>query len=207
VNERAIEEQLVRHYGDMVRAHGAEPRGVDWNSAESQRLRFVQLLEVAKDSGPFSLTDYGCGYGALLDMLADEGRLTRYQGFDITEPMVELALCRFAGRTDCEFTTRPQDLRPTDFVVASGIFNARLTFSAAVWRDYVFATLRHLASLARVGFAFNMLTSYSDAERQRPDLYYADPMEWFDRCKRGLAPRVRLLHDYPLWEFTILAWK
>jgi SAM-dependent methyltransferase len=207
VTDPSIEATVARYYGEKVRTHGAEPRGVDWNSLESQRLRFVQLLEVAKDCGPFSLTDYGCGYGALLDELAGESRLLHYQGFDIAEPMVELALCRNAGRTDCTFTTDARDLRPTDFVVASGIFNARLTVPAAAWRDYALATLRHLASLARVGFAFNMLTSHSDAERQRPDLYYADPAEWFDRCKRELAPRVRLLHDYPLWEFTILAWK
>jgi SAM-dependent methyltransferase len=207
VIDPSIEDRVARYYGEKVQAHGAEPRGVDWNSAESQQLRFVQLLEVAKDSGPFSLTDYGCGYGALLDALAGEDRLTLYQGFDIAEPMVELALCRFAGRNDCEFTTRPQDLRPTDFVVASGIFNARLDIRRDAWRDYVIGQLERMVELARVGFAFNMLTSYSDAERQRPDLYYADPMWWFDHCKRNLAPRVRLLHDYPLWEFTIVAWK
>jgi hypothetical protein len=207
VNERAIEERVARYYGDKVRVHGAEARGVDWNSAESQQLRFVQLMEIARGSGPFSLTDYGCGYGALLDALTVEGRLTHYQGFDIAEPMVELASCRNAGRTDCSFTMAARELRPTDFVVASGIFNVKLDIRRDAWRDYVFTHLERMAELARTGFAFNMLTSYSDAERQQPDLYYGDPMWWFDHCKRNLAPRVRLLHDYPLWEFTILAWK
>lgn len=34
------------------------------------------------------------------------------------------------------------------------------------------------------GFAFNCLTSYSDAEKMRDHLYYADPCEVFDHCKR-----------------------
>lgn len=207
MTDPSIEEQVARYYGAKVQAHGAEPRGADWNSAESQQLRFVQLVEVTRGSGPFSLTDYGCGYGALLDALAGERRLTRYQGFDIAEPMIDLARRRHGKRTDCVFTTDAQKLVPTDFVVASGIFNVKLGVDREAWRDYVLVKLAHMAELARIGFAFNMLTSYSDRERRRPDLYYAEPMEWFDHCKRNVAPKVRLLHDYPLWEFTIVAWK
>ena len=57
------------------------------------------------------------------------------------------------------------------------------------------------------GFAFNCLTSYSDADKMRDDLYYADPCKLFDRCKRRYSRRVALLHDYGLWEFTILVRK
>ena len=41
----------------------------------------------------------------------------------------------------------------------------------------------------------------------RPDLYYADPCELFDRCKRRYSRNVALLHDYDLYEFTILVRK
>jgi hypothetical protein len=60
-----------------------------------------------------------------------------------------------------------------------------------------------MAALSRRGFAFNMLTGYADADRMRPDLYYADPHAVFDRCRR-FSRRVALLHDYPLYEFTML---
>ncbi|HEX5053993.1 MAG TPA: class I SAM-dependent methyltransferase [Planctomycetota bacterium] len=202
-----IEDEVARYYTDKVRTHGAAPRGVDWNSAESQQLRFRKLLQVVAGDGPFTLTDYGCGYGALLDTLAGDRRLLDYQGFDISTAMVDAARQRHAARANCRFTTDAAELSATDHVVASGIFNVRLGIEAQRWRQYAVSTLQRLADLARVGFAFNMLTSYSDAERQRPDLYYADPMQWFDHCKRHLAPRVSLLHDYALWEFTILVWK
>ena len=49
-----------------------------------------------------------------------------------------------------------------------------------------------------------MLTSYSDPDRMRPDLYYGDPCRLFDHCKRRYSRHVALLHDYGLYEFTIL---
>jgi hypothetical protein len=49
-----------------------------------------------------------------------------------------------------------------------------------------------------------MLTKYSDADRMRGDLYYGDPAFFFDHCKRSFSRNVALLHDYGLYEFTIL---
>jgi len=54
------------------------------------------------------------------------------------------------------------------------------------------------------GFSFNMLTKYSDKEYMRDDLYYADPLFILDFCKRNFSKNVSLLHDYGLYEFTIL---
>lgn len=38
-------------------------------------------------------------------------------------------------------------------------------------------------------------------------LYYADPCFLFDHCKRNYSDRVALLHDYGLYEFTMLVTK
>jgi hypothetical protein len=64
-----------------------------------------------------------------------------------------------------------------------------------------------MATLSRKGFAFNALSLYSDPEKRRPDLYYADPLALFDHCQRHFSRYVSLLHDYPLYEFTILVRK
>ena len=48
---------------------------------------------------------------------------------------------------------------------------------------------------------------YADAERKRPDLYYADPLALFDHCKRRYSREVALLHDYGLYEFTMIVRK
>lgn len=51
-----------------------------------------------------------------------------------------------------------------------------------------------------------MLTKYSDEERmaERPDLFYGDPLFYFDYCKRNQSRDVALLHEHGLYDFTIL---
>jgi hypothetical protein len=73
----------------------------------------------------------------------------------------------------------------------------------------ILQTLQQMNRLAIKGFSFDMLTGYSDAERmaQRPDLFYADPLFFFDLCKRNFSRNVALLHDYGLYDFTLLVRK
>ena len=58
-------EPIRAYFEERLQAHGASPRGVDWNSATAQEARFAELLKVVKQPGPFSILDYGSGYGAL----------------------------------------------------------------------------------------------------------------------------------------------
>jgi SAM-dependent methyltransferase len=197
-------EGVERYYSDKVVEHGATARGVDWKDEASQELRFRQLLEVCTDRGPFSINDYGCGYGALVSYLERNGYSFTYRGFDISEPMLAQARVAYGDRDDVEFVGGDTALRPADYTVSSGIFNVKLDTEPGRWRDHVLSTLQELDRLSARGFAFNMLTAYSDPEKMRPDLYYADPGEFFDRCKRRFSPHVALLHDYGLYEFTIL---
>ena len=190
---------VARYYTGKLREHGATHRGVDWSSSESQRTRFEQLLGVADADG--SILDYGCGYGALVEHVADS---SAYVGYDLSEEMVAAARERHPG---VRFTAGEAELEPADYVVASGIFNVKAGAGEEEWVGYVAAVLDRFDALARRGFAFNMLTSYSDPPLMRPDLHYADPARWFDHCKRRYARNVALLHDYGLWEFTILVRK
>jgi SAM-dependent methyltransferase len=204
---RQILETVAHYYAEKLRAFGPTPQGVDWNSADSQALRFKGLLTVVDDASDVSINDYGCGYGGLVDHLGHTGRRVTYRGFDISQAMIDAARARHAGTTWCSFTGDPDQLPPADYTVASGIFNVKLDCPTDTWREYVLDTVATLASLSRRGFAFNVLSTYSDADKRRPDLFYADPLEMFDICKRRFSPRVALLHDYPLYEFTIVVRK
>lgn len=72
------------------------------------------------------------------------------------------------------------------------------------WWPYVTRTLDDIASVSLKGFSSNFLTSYSDADRKRPDLFYADPSEVLRYCLSTFSRRAVLLHDYALYEFTVL---
>jgi SAM-dependent methyltransferase len=204
VSSDLLRGQARDYYENKLRAHGATPAGVDWNSQESQELRFAQLAHVWREEADASILDYGCGYGALADYLRGRGHRGAYVGYDVSPAMAEAADTRVRSLTGCRVTARREDLVPADYAIASGVFNVKQDADEDAWRTYIWETVADLAALGTRGFAFNALTSYSDADKRRPDLYYADPLEAFDRCKRTYSRFVTLLHDYPLYEFTII---
>jgi SAM-dependent methyltransferase len=192
------------YYTGKLAAHGPTARGVDWSSLDSQLLRFAQFSRLWQGMPRFSLNDLGCGYGALYDYLNAEGRVVDYLGVDISAAMIEEAARRTANKTNCTFAVGSTFPRVADFCVASGIFNVKLDAPEDAWKAHMFATLTEMHRASLAGFAFNCLTRYSDPQRMRSDLYYADPSTLFDYCKRNFGRDVALLHDYGLYEFTIV---
>jgi SAM-dependent methyltransferase len=200
-------DQIKQYFGDKLDNYGATPQGADWNSEDSQIMRFEQLFRVCDPSSNFSIIDYGCGYGALVDFLLRKHCRFTYSGFDILDDMVVKAKEIHKARPYCTFTSHESELTTADYTVESGIFNIRLEYSYNEWSGYVVQTLEKMNSLSHKGFAFNMLTSYSDPPYMKPHLYYADPCYYFDYCKRHFSRNVALLHDYNLYDFTILVKK
>jgi SAM-dependent methyltransferase len=199
--------EISDYYTAKLAEYGETPRGVDWNSEEGQTLRFEQLCKVVGTENHFSINDLGCGYGALYGFLAERFVKISYFGVDVSERMISAAKQRYDGRVQANFLISSEPNQVADFGVASGIFNVRMGRSNDEWRSYLEATLDVLNQTSRFGFAFNCLTSYSDIDRMRNDLYYADPCLLFDLCKRRYSRNVALLHDYDLYEFTILVRK
>ncbi|HRO41238.1 MAG TPA: class I SAM-dependent methyltransferase [Flavipsychrobacter sp.] len=197
------------YYSQKIISHGTTSQGVDWNSKESQYLRFRQLCKVIDKQQDYSILDYGCGYGELINFLTEEANtFTRYIGFDISDEMVAKAEGLF-GKTNrnISFTNALSD-DVHDYVVASGIFNVKLNLAdGSDWLEYILQTLKTINQRTSKGFAFNALTKYSDKEYMKDYLYYADPLELFDFCKREFSRNVALLHDYDLYEFTIIVRK
>jgi SAM-dependent methyltransferase len=178
---------------------------VDWSSEASQRLRFDVLLEAVRRPAPFSLLDYGCGYGALADHLADRGlRECRYIGYDISATMLEAARARPCPLAGCRFIEPGEPLPEADYCLASGVLNVSLGTPPEVWFEYMTQVWDEMSRLSSVAFAFNCLSAYAGGRRADDFLYYADPTRVFDYCKRKYSPHVALLHDYPLEEFTVI---
>jgi SAM-dependent methyltransferase len=208
INQTKLLDEVATYYSEKISAYGDTPRGVDWNGEESQMVRFAQLCKIIDPKTPnFSLNDLGCGYGALLDYLRDKHVNCTYLGVDVSKEMINVATQRHATATQVRFLTAAEPDEAADYALASGIFNVRLGRSDAEWFEYLQATLDVLDRTSRLGFSFNCLTSYSDENKKRDYLYYADPSRLFDLCKTRYSRQVALLHDYGLFEFTILVRK
>jgi SAM-dependent methyltransferase len=199
--------KVAEYYTSKLEEHGETPRGVDWNGEEGQALRFEQLCKIIDTDAHFSINDIGCGYGALYDFLVDKYNGFSYLGVDISERMIGTAEQRYKEKAQANFLLSSEPDQIADFGVASGIFNVRMDRSNDEWQSYLETTLDVLDRSSRVGFSFNCLTSYSDKDKMRDNLYYADPCVLFDFCKRRYSRNVALIHDYGLYEFTILVRK
>jgi SAM-dependent methyltransferase len=199
-----VSDMVARYYSAKLAEHGPTPRGVDWNSGASQELRFTKLLTVCDDDRDASILDFGCGYGALAARIRRDGYGGEYVGYDLSREMVQAASAAHHALPRCRFTSDATALRTAGYTLASGIFNVRLDIACGVWEPHIRDTLEVMASTSLQGFAFNMLTRYADADRLRPDLYYADPGFWLTYCLDRFSRRVALLHDYGLHEFTLI---
>ncbi len=195
------------YYSEKLVTHGETAKGVDWSTEESQKLRFHELSRVIDFDKSFTINDLGCGYGAYFNYLASRVANFQYFGIDVSSPMIEAAKRRLADRENAQFLCGGVPEAVMDYTVASGIFNVRLHHSEQDWRDYFLSTIEMMNAKSKAGFSFNCLTSYSDADRMRADLFYPNPGEIFDFCKRKFSRHVALLHDYGLYEFTILVRK
>lgn len=207
MDKKEIIRDVSAYYEEKLNKHGLTSKGVDWNSNDSQEIRFNQLLKIIDfDSKYFSLLDYGCGFGSLLPYLRKKiGKNFNYIGYDIAEQMLDKA--RETHKDDKEaiwLNSLKKNEAYVDYVIASGMFNVKLKQQDKLWKDYILDTLNKFNTLSKKGFAFNLLTSYSDKEHMKDYLYYADPAFFFDYCKENFSRNVALLHDYELYEFTLL---
>jgi Trans-aconitate methyltransferase len=208
-NDSAISGFIDAYFSSLIEQHGAQAAGVGWNGDASLITRFEQLAKIITQ-GPdeaFSITDLGCGYGALLPFLHGRFRSFTYVGCDISPAMIESAKKTHHAATNAEFFVADAPVRETDYVIASGIFNLKGEFDYETWGAHIRKILDTMHACSKKGFSFNILTQYSDEDKMRDDLYYADPCELFDLCKRKYSRNVALLHDYELYDFTVLVRK
>jgi SAM-dependent methyltransferase len=196
-------------YEKNLDEHGLTSKSVGWKDEASQLLRFEKLVEVFDRRAPaedISVNDLGCGYGAMFSYLESMPsiRLAQYNGYDISDEMLAAAKQAIPDQR-AAFIMSPKITCEADYSFVSGTFNVKLEASDEHWASYIKEMLMNLSVHSRRGFAFNLLSTYVDWKQE--NLYYGDPFMFFDFCKRNISRYVSLLHDYPLYEWTIVVRK
>ena len=210
--KNSVPQSVRAYYDSIITEHGAVPNGVGWRNQESQYIKFEQLLRIVHSpSTPFSVNELGCGYGALVDFLQEKGMAAEYRGYDISAPMIEAAQAHLDGqKLHVSWSLHlNEEMRPADYTIASGIFNANMGPNDSViekeeWEQYILSILHSMDKNSLLGFSFNMQTTYSDFFTK---YYYGNPCFYFDYCMNTFSRNVALLHDYNLFDFTILVRK
>ena len=201
----SIYKNINSYYTKKIITHGTTPKGVDWNGEQSQILRFKQLSKIIKKDN-FTIADIGCGYGKYVEYLQNNFQNFDYTGYDLSQEMIQNANKDYKDMNFMHIKNM-SDIVVSDYSIASGIFSVKMKHSNSEWLAYILKTLAKINEKTTNGFSFNMLTKYSEKEFMKDNLYYADPLFIFDYCKKNFAKNIRLMHDYDLYEFTILVKK
>src|SRR5688572_986816 len=105
----SINKSLAEYYRDRADKFDLSSQQVGWKSDEAQRRRFDQLLKLFETPSGFSLNDFGCGHGDLVDFVSERGFYEFvYTGYDLFSSMVERAREIHGKKKDCGFVTIQQ---------------------------------------------------------------------------------------------------
>lgn len=200
--------KLVKeYYSDKFETYGATNKGVDWPSQEFQIKRFIELTKIITTNSHFNLLDYGCGYGAYYEFLSNLYEDFFYHGVDLVDEMIKHAAESYQENINSLFTVDYSIKKKYDYIISSGIFNVKMNNDELKWEQNFYETLNLFNEKSSKGFSFNCLTSYSDPDKMELKLFYPDPCKIFEYCKKHFSNNIALLHDYGLYEFTILVRK
>lgn len=204
-----IYSSISQYFERTLSQYGPTAKGVDWKDESAQELRFKQLVKVLPDGldEQETVVDFGCGYGQFFSYLKSQNLSLDYIGFDCLPSMIEQAETLYKGQEKCRFVCGNKFNIDCHYLVASGVFNFRGNFSNEDWTDFVLTELSRINAHTQKAFALNFLTAYSDQDRMREDLYYAQPEFLLNHCLKNFSRQVALLHDYGAYEFTLIVKK
>lgn len=193
---------LARISSETLHEHGVSPAGAGWADGASQELRFAVLVDAVRlrPDDAVTVNDLGCGFGSFYEYLIRRGiSVTQYNGYDISLDMLAAAKAKVTA-DNATFWLAADVTQMADFSFLSGPLNLKVADDES-WERYAKSVIRSLARHSRRGFAFNMMST--KVTYRVDELYYADPAAWLDWCRREISPHLRLVEDYPLYEWTI----
>ncbi len=189
---------VASFYNSRFDEFGQNIKSVGWGSVESQQLRFEILFRGLNVKGK-TILDVGCGLG---DLVAYLDRLTggsyHYIGIDISERLIADARLRLGQKSREFFLGDIFSLSLPDVDIA--VLSGALSFKTKGVENYARETMSKMFSLSNEATSLNFLSKYADYELEKNQHY--SPDEVFCWAKK-IAAKVNLIHDYPLYEFTV----
>lgn len=194
-------ERIIKRYNERIQRCGSNIRGLASGTEERRNIRFDIMTEIGINNGD-QILDLGCGFGDYSGYLERKQINVNYTGYDINSLIIEEAKKKYSKRTFEVKDILNQDIPNFDYIVSTTAFNLPLTGED----NYEFITrlLNKCYKHARKGVSIDFLTSYVDYPSL--DGFHYQPERIFTIAKQ-ITKRVRLRHDYPLFEFSIYLYK
>ena len=207
-------ERQIEYYERLLAEHGENYKALDWNSLESQRLRYKIFKEIfiyGKKASGISVLDVGCGFGDLYGFFKAEGLLGRnrinYTGYDISPKLLAVARKKYSdAKFELTDILENRYVPKHDYIFCSGIFNIQ-TSEKNEQLDFVKEMIFRMYDLCNCGVAANFLSEgampVSNLENLNSGSYfYFKPEEIMSFC-RFVCTRFIMRHDYHPGDFTV----
>jgi SAM-dependent methyltransferase len=179
-----------RFYANALKKHGVSARGVAWADRQRQQRRFAALVRATGSLREYSVTDAGCGTGALWFFLQEQAQTPKkYTGLD-THPDMVRAARESTGQTILRRDILTDTLPESDWYLLSGTLNLLTRFETLL-------AIKRCADAARVGMVFNLLKGRDTS----PTYNYWLPKEIKKAC--AALGRVRIDEGYLEGDMTV----
>ncbi len=147
-----------KFYISAIQKYGLSAKGVNWTSANTQRIRFKTILEMLpSDLSAYTMVDAGCGFGDFYIYLEKKDKLPKkYIGIDSLSEMHSIA----SAITGCEIIIADitkDEIPNGEYLVCSGAMNVLEKFET-----YQF--IRNCYLSCKRGFIFNILHGQKDCD-------------------------------------------
>ena len=204
--------RIYKHYESILEKYGPNSRGMDWPKDEDVIKRYLVMSQVGQfensEQTPHSMLDLGCGIGLLSEFLYQEfpSKYT-YHGVDISDKMISTGKNLYPNVSlECrDILVNPFGKDQFDFVVMNGLLTEKVDLKKDKMIAFAEKIIRSAFDSARIGVAFNTMSSHVDWERD--DLFHwkLDEMVGFlvKECSRNIQVRM----DYGLYEYTVYVYK
>ena len=201
--------KIKNYYAELFKKHGNSPAAVQHISTEDQYKRFdVLCSDISKNT---SIIDVGCGLGDMLSYLRAKGFQGKYLGLDFVNEFIQHNKKFFNADLKANFMIFDilKDEFPKGYeqIILSGVFNNIIDNN----EYFAKTTLQKMFNASTKQISFNMMSTYVDYTND--NLFYYNPLDIFDFCKRNLSKHLLLKHDYGLgqnqypYEFSIFVRK
>ncbi len=198
------EKRIVDYYQLQVGKYGFGAKGMDWKNEETQDLRFKIINKFIDFSDKPSVLDVGCGAAGYLKYCNNNNLNLKYKGIDIVPEMVE-----HVGNVYGNDMVLLSDIRniskSSDYVIASGTYNAKLNADIKDWENYVFNSINHMFRVCDKKVILNLMTPHVDYEYDR--LYYPDLNRLTSYVVKNMTRNFIIEHSYELYELTFVICK
>jgi SAM-dependent methyltransferase len=196
-------QEYINRYTKRLNKYGYSPETLGWGKIGRQDIRFSVLTQSFINIPNCSVLDIGCGFADLYTYLIDNGWKGRYVGVDLVPSILEVARERNPSLELYNYDIeQSKELGNFDYVVASGIFNAKLANTDN--HQHIIKSLNDMLKIADKMISVDFMSTFVDFQKEGS--WHTDPA-WLINQITKLTKRFSIRYDYMPFEFAAFLYK